>query len=121
LPALVFGQGKGTSSDPELTALLQQTQRDKKLILALIHRLNREERCVGIIIQLPLPPEFQPYKNELLSAITPAKDLDGLNGTLIGKNFLEMIDFLPATPKAVISLLDYYKLGNLRGKRVAVL
>lgn len=121
LPALVFGQGKGTSSDPELTALLQQTQRDKKLILALIHRLNCEERCVGIIIQLPLPPEFQPYKNELLSAITPAKDLDGLNGTLIGKNFLEMIDFLPATPKAVISLLDYYKLGNLRRKRVAVL
>ena len=88
-------------------------------------RLDCRHWCLGkgrgVIIQLPLPPEFQPYKNELLSAIAPAKDLDGLNGTLIGKNFLEMIDFLPATPKAVISLLDYYKLGNLRGKRVAVL
>ena len=44
LPALVFGQGKGTSSDPELTALLQQTQRDKKLILALIH--NQSSRLL---------------------------------------------------------------------------
>jgi hypothetical protein len=33
---------------------------------------------VGIIIQLPLPAELQAYKNDLLSAIAPHKDIDGL-------------------------------------------
>jgi hypothetical protein len=31
-----------------------------------------------------------------------------------------MIEFCPATPKAVFTLLDAYNLGNLRGKKVAI-
>jgi len=77
---LVFGQGQENQSldFPDLNLLLQQTKREKNQILSLIHHLNQEEDCVGIIIQLPLPPELQEYKNELLSAIAPHKDIDGL-------------------------------------------
>jgi len=32
-----------------------------------------------------------------------------------------MIDFSPATPKAVFTLLDFYQLGDLKGKRVAII
>lgn len=76
---------------------------------------------MGIIIQLPLPAELQEYKNELLAAISPYKDIDGLSGIMLGKSFFEMVDFTPATPKAVMTLLDYYDLGNVRGKQVAVI
>lgn len=76
---------------------------------------------MGMILQLPLPSELQAFKNEFLSAIVPQKDLDGLGGTLVGKSFFEMIAFAPATPKAVMSLLDYYHLGEVRGKKVAII
>lgn len=40
---------------------------------------------------------------------------------MLGKSFFELLDFTPATPKAVMTLLDYYDLGNVRGKQVAVI
>lgn len=123
LSTLVFGQGQENQSldFPDLNLLLQQTKREKNQILSLIHHLNQEEDCVGIIIQLPLPAELQEYKNELLAAISPYKDIDGLSGIMLGKSFFEMVDFTPATPKAVMTLLDYYDLGDVRGKQVAVI
>lgn len=122
LSTLIFWPGNDGNKDfPSFDSFLQQKQRTKSQILALIQLLNQEERCVGIIIQLPLPLELQSFKNELLSAIAPHKDIDGLWGSLVGKSFFDMIDFIPATPKAVISLLDYYGLGDVRGKQVAII
>lgn len=120
---MIFGQGQeGENSDfPHLNSFLQQTKREKNQILSLIHYFNQDENCVGMILQLPLPADLQAFKNELLSAIAPQKDLDGLGGTLVGKSFFEMLSFTPATPKAVMSLLDYYDLGGVRGKQVAVI
>lgn len=90
-------------------------------ILELIWFLNQDGNCVGIMIQLPLPENLSPYKLKLLQAISKKKDIDGLWGSLIGKSFFEMIDFTPATPKAVLTLLDAYQLGNMKGKRVAII
>jgi 5,10-methylene-tetrahydrofolate dehydrogenase/methenyl tetrahydrofolate cyclohydrolase len=44
----------------------------------LIHDLNDDKNCLGFMIQLPLPAQFQEYKAELLSLIAPDKDIDGL-------------------------------------------
>lgn len=123
LSTLVFGQGQEEESIdfPHLTPFLQQIKWEKNQILSLISSLNADKDCVGIIIQLPLPPELQAHKNELLATIAPQKDIDGLGGTMVGKSFFEMLDFTPATPKAVMSLLDYYDLGNVRGKQVAII
>lgn len=51
--------------------------------MELIRYLNHDDDCVGIIIQLPLPQLFSPYKEQLLAAITPQKDIDGLGGVLV--------------------------------------
>ena len=51
--------------------------------MELIRYLNHDDECVGIIIQLPLPEQFEPYKEQLLAAITPQKDLDGLGGVIL--------------------------------------
>lgn len=123
LSTLIFGQGQEEENSDfhHLNPFLQQKKREKNQILSLISTLNADESCVGIIVQLPLPPELQAHKNELLAAIAPQKDIDGLGGTTVGKSFFEMLDFTPATPKAVMSLLDYYDVGEVRGKQVAVI
>ena len=97
------------------------TERTKEKIIELIEKLNGDEKCIWIIVQLPLPEKLSTYKNEILSAITPEKDVDGLWWDLVGKSFFWMINFTPATPKAVMSLLDFYNLWDLRNKRVAII
>jgi 5,10-methylene-tetrahydrofolate dehydrogenase/methenyl tetrahydrofolate cyclohydrolase len=47
-------------------------------LMELIKYLNYDKECVGIIVQLPLPAQFQQYKEQILAAITPEKDVDGL-------------------------------------------
>ena len=51
--------------------------------MELIRYLNQDDECVGIMVQLPLPELFEPYKEQLLAAITPQKDLDGLGGVIL--------------------------------------
>ena len=64
----------------------------------------------GILVQLPLPPELNPFKEELLNLIPPEKDVDGLTGKG---------PFLSATVKGVISILNEY-VKNWQGKIIAV-
>lgn len=84
-----------------------------------IHKLNDDETVHGIIVQLPLPARLK--KDQIIDAISPIKDVDGLtsdNARLLlgggGKGFV------PATAKGVKSLLDYYKIKVL-GKKVVVM
>ena len=95
--------------------------RDKNEVIKLIEELNNNENCIWIIVQLPLPENLIQYKNEILSAIEPNKDVDGLWWTLVWKNFFNMLSFTPATPKAVMYLLDYYNMWDLKCKKVAII
>jgi 5,10-methylene-tetrahydrofolate dehydrogenase/methenyl tetrahydrofolate cyclohydrolase len=58
------------------------------MIKQTIHQLNTDESCIGIIVQLPLPAELQPYRDEICAAVHPLKDIDGLGGVLNGRNQL---------------------------------
>jgi methylenetetrahydrofolate dehydrogenase (NADP+)/methenyltetrahydrofolate cyclohydrolase len=49
---------------------------DKNEVIELVRRLNDDERCVGIICQLPLTEELKPYQKEICNAINPLKDMD---------------------------------------------
>lgn len=82
--------------------------------MELIRYLNQDTDCVGIMIQLPLPESFVEYKTQMLAAITPTKDIDGLGGVLTGLSSIDLIDFIPATPKAVLYVLDNYQLGDMK-------
>ena len=68
-----------------------------------------------------MPQQFEAYKEQLLAAITPQKDLDGLGGVILWLSEIWLIDFVPATPKAVLYLLEHYQLDNFTGKTVAIL
>lgn len=65
-----------------------------------IKEFNQDDEIIGIMVQLPLPKEFlnSHHTHELLELINPKKDIDGLNPT--------QSDFIPATVKGVLSILN---------------
>lgn len=128
LPVIVFGQNHQAEYDrnqagkfDDVGIYVNQNYDSIWKVMELIKYLNQDTECVGIIVQLPLPEKFKSYKTEILSAITPTKDLDGLGGVLTGLSSIDLIDFVPATPKAVLYLLDKYDLWDMKGKSVAII
>lgn len=83
-----------------------------------IRRLNEDTSITGYIIQLPLPKHLDAHA--LLEKISPQKDVDGFHPLNIGHLFLGNKDALtPATPQAIIALLDFYKL-DIEGKYAVI-
>ncbi len=69
----------------------------------------------GVIVQQPLPHEYA-YAVEFIDV---KKDVDCLNPLSVAKLYLGKNGFRPATPLAVLNLLDYYKI-DLHGKNVVI-
>jgi len=86
-------------------------------LLQLIDDLNNDDRIHGILVQFPLPKHID--ENKIMLAIDPAKDADGFSPINIGRILLDDEFLVPATPKGIITLLDYYKIG-LEGKDVVL-
>ena len=68
-----------------------------------IEELNKDPKCHGIILQLPLPKHLDTLRAE--SAVSPDKDVDGTNPVNTGKLLLGEETFLPSTPYGVQELL----------------
>ncbi len=121
----VFGQGKDASeyfSEDETLQFYQKQDYDSvPKVIEIIHYLNYDKDCIGIIVQLPLPEQFQAYQAQILSAVQANKDVDGLWGVINGWSQVWLIDFLPATPRAVVEILKYYHLDNVQAKTIAIL
>lgn len=81
---------------------------DQKDALKTIQQLNADNSIHGIIVQIPLPDPSQ--TTEILNAVAPNKDVDGLG---------EEPKFDPATPMAVNWLLAGYNI-NLPGKNIVI-
>jgi methylenetetrahydrofolate dehydrogenase (NADP+)/methenyltetrahydrofolate cyclohydrolase len=75
-------------------------------VLSVVARLNEDPRCTGFIVQLPLPTGLDP--TEVLEAIDPAKDADGLHPVNLGRLVLGRPAPLPCTPRACVELLRAY-------------
>lgn len=90
-------------------------------VRTLINDLNENESFDGILVQLPLPSHLDQY--EILDAIKPEKDVDGLHPYNIGKLWSNNYDFerdlLPCTPKGIMRLLDRYEI-ELEGRRAVI-
>jgi methylenetetrahydrofolate dehydrogenase (NADP+)/methenyltetrahydrofolate cyclohydrolase len=91
-------------------------------IFKAITELNDAPEVTGYIVQLPLPVGIN--TNELLEAINPDKDADGLHPINLGKLVLnvsgEITSPLPCTPMGIVELLRRYGY-DLAGKEVAVI
>ncbi len=85
---------------------------DKELtevdIYKIIHLCNQDSECVGIMVQLPLPIYLQKYESKIKNAIAWYKDFDGLSSHMISIVPEHSDLFTPATPRAVVSIIDHY-------------
>ena len=77
-------------------------------VLDLIDKLNKDESIHGILVQLPLPDNFDDEK--VLNSISPQKDVDGFHPYNVGKLFSGDPKFIPCTPNGIIKILDYYNI-----------
>ncbi len=83
-----------------------------------IDDLNRDDAVDGILIQLPLPSQIS--TSRMLSAIDPAKDVDGFHPLNMGKLLLGENDgFVSCTPKGIHVLLTHAQIPLL-GKHVVI-
>jgi len=91
-------------------------------LIAVVDRLNADEKIHGILVQLPLPKNLN--EEEVLLRINPAKDVDGFHpynmGLLLGnKGALSDSLLVPCTPKGIMKLLA--KTGiELKGKKAVI-
>ena len=65
--------------------------------------LNADDSVHGYITQLPLPSHID--EDEVMEAISPSKDVDGLNPFNIGRLVAGRPVFVPATPAAIQEML----------------
>jgi len=90
----------------------------EKDILAAIADLNSSQECTGYIVQLPLPQGINTQR--VLEAIDPDKDADGLHPLNLGRLVSGYEAPLPCTPRAIVALLDHYKIST-KGADVTVI
>jgi len=73
-------------------------------LLNLIQQLNQSDEVDGILVQLPLPKSID--DTSILSAVDPAKDVDGFHPANVGWLTMGRPRFVPCTPAGIIELLD---------------
>lgn len=105
----------------EVRIMWQEKKYDIVDVLSLIDQLNVDTGCIGIIVQLPFPDYLEASKGLILTHIHHSKDIDGLWGEAFGKALVLGKNFMPATPAAVIGLMDYHGLADVKGKIIAIL
>ncbi len=86
-------------------------------LIALISRLNKDDRINAILVQLPVPKHISTEK--VLSAIALEKDADGFNPVNIGKLVDGNEAAVPCTPKGIIRLLEETGI-EIEGKNAVV-
>lgn len=92
---------------------------DEKELIALIEKLNSNDRINGILVQLPLPKQID--ENLVLNKIDPNKDVDGFHPVNVGKLLIGEKNIpLPCTPAGIIEMLKRYEI-EIEGKSAVIL
>ena len=72
-------------------------------LLAVIDGLNARVEIDGILVQLPLPAHID--SSQVLSAVSPSKDVDGFHPVNVGKLAAGQPCLAPCTPRGLIEIL----------------
>ncbi|WP_340237408.1 bifunctional methylenetetrahydrofolate dehydrogenase/methenyltetrahydrofolate cyclohydrolase FolD [Sulfitobacter pontiacus] len=87
-------------------------------LLALIDTLNNDDTIHGILVQLPLPDHLN--EDLVISAIDPAKDVDGFHISNVGLLGTGQKSMVPCTPLGCLMMLrDHH--GSLSGMDAVVI
>ncbi len=87
-------------------------------LISEIKRFNTDNSITGIIVQLPLPVNLNP--NEIIDAIDPKKDVDGLTATNTKYLLHNEKGIVPATTRGILTLLKHYQI-SVDGKKVVII
>ena len=108
------------STETGLNATLERYPADlpEAELLARIARLNGDPAVHGILVQLPLPAHMDTHK--VITAIDPAKDVDGFHVASAGALMTGLPGFWPCTPHGCMKMLE--SIGcDLKGKHAVVI
>ena len=86
-------------------------------VLLLINSLNNDRDVNGIMVNFPLPKNIDPIK--VRSAISPLKDVDGINPVNYGQLLLGKETLVPNTPRAIVKIIE--EITSLHGKDVVII
>ncbi len=87
-------------------------------LLALVRQLNENPAVHGILVQLPLPKPLN--ADEIIAAISPDKDVDGLTVVNAGRLAAGLSGLVPCTPLGCILLLED-RLTDMTGLNAVVI
>ena len=87
--------------DSQLHRLPADTTQEE--LLRLVARLNKDDQVHGILVQLPLPGHIN--TDQVLLAVSPAKDVDAFHPENVGRLVQGNPRFVPCTPHGVQQLL----------------
>jgi methylenetetrahydrofolate dehydrogenase (NADP+)/methenyltetrahydrofolate cyclohydrolase len=122
-PGSVWYARNKVSTGEKMGAVVEVTELPKDTpetdVVALVKKLNADANVHGILVELPLPGHIN--KANVMNAILPAKDVDGVTaeqrGYVLGD--MESLALVPATPLACIELVKRSGV-DIKGKRVTV-
>lgn len=87
-------------------------------LLALVRRLNEDDKVNGILVQLPLPAQID--EEQVIQTIAPEKDVDGFHEKNVGALCVGSKGYVSCTPLGIIQLLKRSGV-EIAGKRCVVL
>ncbi|HEX4082346.1 MAG TPA: tetrahydrofolate dehydrogenase/cyclohydrolase catalytic domain-containing protein [Acidimicrobiales bacterium] len=101
------------SFDERLSATASQAD-----VEAVVARFNADPAVSAYLVQLPLPAGLD--EEQVLLAVDPAKDVDGLHPVNLGKLVMGASGPLPCTPAGIVELLHAFDVP-VEGKHVVVI
>ena len=87
-------------------------------VLDLVQGLNADQDVSGMLVQTPLPPQID--ATQVVEAIDPARDVDGLHPLNVGRLLRGEEALVACTPAGILRLLDDYGV-EIEGRRAVVL
>lgn len=88
-------------------------------VINLIEKLNQDTQITGIMVQLPLPVQID--TTQVLLAIDPSKDADGLSPINLGLLFQKKSNAIAsATSLGIMKLLEGYQI-DISGKNAVII
>ena len=99
----------------EIRRLPAESTQDE--IVSVIREWNGSDTIHGMIVQLPLPKHVNEF--EVISSISPEKDVDGFHPINAGRLLIGMPCFVSCTPAGIVEMIKRYKIET-KGKHVVV-
>ncbi len=84
----------------------------------MVRRFNADPAVNAYLVQLPLPEGLD--EERTLLAVDPAKDVDGLHPTNLGRLVMGAPGPLPCTPAGIVDLLHAYDVP-VEGRHVVII